>query len=232
MLSAAHLRRYIQARSVWKALNYPIYIPEEDRDIAALLVKGDAANLAAVLNRRASLGSGRAAAMLGFLEFMGAISGEPNPKAAIACCTGPAKAGEPYAQYVLSWAYWETGNRADAMRWMQRSALDSKFLPARVDLGKMLAELAHDSGEIRAAVRILWSAHRRGHVGALAQICGIAIRGQLGPLSRLLGIVVLPYSLIRLVLGLRCEPFGLRAFIVSRDPKVPFFKRVRAASTE
>jgi hypothetical protein len=108
---------------------------------------------------------------------------------------------------------------------MRRSALDSQFLPARVDLGRMLAVMAYDAGQIRLAVRVLWSAHRRGHVGALGEICGIAIRGKLGVLLRLLGVAVLPYSIARLVLGLRCEPFGIRAFIFSPDPKVPFFKR-------
>src|SRR6185437_3916669 len=106
---------------VWKSLNYPIYIPEEHLDVAVLLVNGDSIKVAAVLKRRASLGSGCAAALLGFIELMGALSGDSNPQAAIACCTGPAKAGEPYAQYVLSWAYWQTGNRPDAMRWMKRS---------------------------------------------------------------------------------------------------------------
>lgn len=231
MLMPARLRSYIQARPVWKALNYPIYIPEQDRDIAALLVKGNAAELAEVLKRRASLGSGRAGAILGYLELMGAFSEESNPEATIACCTTPAKAGDSYAQYVLSWAYWETGKGADALRWMKRSASDSEFLPARVDLGRMLARVAvstGNAGQSRTAVKILRDAHRRGHVGALAQICRIALGGQLGPLSRLLGIVLFPYAATRLLIGLQCDPFGIRTFAVVRDPKRPFFNRMKS----
>jgi hypothetical protein len=231
MLSPSRLRGYIQARSVWKAVNYPIYIPEQDRDIAALLVKCDAAELAEVLERRASLGSGRAAAILGYLELMGAFSGQSNPKATIACCTAPAKAGDSYAQYVLSWAYWETGNWADALHWMKRSASDPRFLPARVDLGRMLARMAASAGNAghsRTAVKTLWDAHKRGHVGALAQICRIALGGHLGPLSRMLGIVLFPYAATRLLLGLQCDPFGIRTFAFVRDPDKPFFNPLKS----
>jgi hypothetical protein len=62
MFSVARLRRCIRARSAWRELNYPIYVPEEHLDVSALLVKGDSMKVAAVLKRRAALGSGCAAA--------------------------------------------------------------------------------------------------------------------------------------------------------------------------
>jgi TPR repeat protein len=223
MMSALTVRRCIQARSVWKKVNYPIYIPEEDSDTAVLLVSGDTRNLSAELKRRATLGSASAAAVLGYLEFMGAFGTEPDLDAAIACCTGPAKAGYPYAQYVLSWAYWEKRNRTEAMRWMKRSTAKS-FLPALVDSGRMLAALAGNRGEVRAAVRILWGAHRLGHAGALLLIGGLALRGVMGPLPRLLGLVLFPFAAIRLAVAWRCEPFAARCFAIDKHPEVPFFK--------
>lgn len=204
-------------------MNYPIYIPEEDPDIAALLVEGNVARLVTVLKRRTSLGSGSAAAVLGVLEFMGAISGKPNPHAAISCCAGPAKAGYPYAQYVLAWAYWEIGNRTDAMRWMKRPAAAS-FLPALVDSARILVTMADSAVELRSAVGFLWAAHRLGHVVPLAVISGIASRGQLGLIRRLLGLVLFPYAAIRLMLVVRCEPFGIRSFSLHRRQNVPFFR--------
>lgn len=222
-MNTARARRCIQARAVWKHINYPIYIPEEDSDIAALLVRGDVASLAAELKRRITLGSGSASAICGYLEFMGAFGAEGDLDAAIACCTGPAKAGYPYAQYVLSWAYWETGNRTDALRWMKRSATRS-FLPALLDTGRMLAALADNRRETVAAVRILWGAHRLGHAGALLLIGGLALRGAMGPLPRVLGLVLFLFAAIRLALAWRCEPFAARCFAIDRHPKVPFFK--------
>lgn len=192
MLSADR-RRSDQARLAWKTLNYPIYIPDEVQDVSALLLKGDANELEAELERRASLGSASASAPLGYLEIMGAFSGEPNPQSAITCCTEPARAGDPYAQYVLSRAYWETGNRTDALRWIKRPEAAS-FLPALVDTGRMLAEIADNAEELRTAVRILWGAHRLGHVVPLVAISGIAFRGRLGAIHRLLGLVLIPAS--------------------------------------
>lgn len=184
MLSVTRLRR---ARSVWKALNYPIFIPEGDPEIAALLIGREICRLAELLGRRAALGSGSAAALLGFLELMGAFGGEAKPEAVIDRCTPAAAAGDPYAQYVLSWADWKMGKMRDALRWMTRSARDSQFLPAWVGLGKLLLTLAENDGEVRDAVKILWRAHRLGHVAALPVICETARRGQLGPLFRALG---------------------------------------------
>ena len=228
MLSTVRVKRCIQARSVWKSVNYPIYIPEEDSDIAALLVRDDVTSLAAELQRRTALGSASAAAVLGVLEFMGAISGTPDPQAAISCCVGPAKAGDPYSQYVLAWAYWEMGNRTDAMRWMKRPAAAS-FLPALVDSGRMLAAMADNAVELRTAVGFLWGAHRLRHVVPLAVISGIAVRGQLGRIRRLLGLMLFPYAAIRLMLVVRCEPFGIRSFSLHRRQNVPFFRRVAYA---
>lgn len=220
MLSVARLRR---ARSVWKSINYPIFIPEEDPEIVGLLVNGEADKLAEALKRRALLGSGSAAALVGFLELMGTFSGEPNPELAIAGCTVPAKAGDPYARYVLSWASWVTGKKRDALHWMTRSIADSKFLPARLGLGRMLLTLAENDAEVRDAIRILWYAHRLGHVAALPVICGAARRGQLGPVLGLLGIIVFPYALIRATLVTYFEPFSVRSFTYVRKPGVPFF---------
>lgn len=233
MLGVLRLIGCIQARAVWKALNYPIFVPKEDPDIATLLRNGEASKLAEVLNRRASLGSGSAAALLGFLELMGAFSGKPNPEAAIACCTVPSKAGNPYAQYVLSWVYWERGDRTGALGWMKRSAVDAKFLPAWVSLGRMLLTLAGDDAEVRAAIGVLWRAHRLGHIAALPLICEVARRGHLGPTRRVLfGIILFPYAVIRGAFVMHCDPFGARSFTYIRKPNVPFFTRKSMASAE
>jgi hypothetical protein len=225
MLSAGKLTRCLKRHSAWKTLNYPIYIPEEQTDIATLLMKGDAATLEGVLKRRASLGSRSAAALLGFLEIMGAFSGKPDAQAAIICCTGPAQAGDPYAQYIVAWAQWRLGNRTEALRLMKRPAA-AGFLPALVDTARMLAVTAETLEELRTAVRLLWGAHKLGHVVPLVAISGIAFRGQLGSIHRLRGLLLFPYAMIRLMLGYRCDPFGIRSFCIDPRPNVPFFRQV------
>lgn len=227
MLGTERLRRCKQARSIWESLNYPVFVPQADPEIAALLVKRDVGGLAALLKGRASLGSGSAAALLGYLELMRAFSGKQDPNFVIACCTGPSKGGDPYAQYILSWAYWETGNKNDALHWMRCSAVDSQFLAAWVDLGKMLSEVAHNAAELKAAVKILWEAHRRGHVTALAVICDLGRRGRLGGIANLLVLLLYPYAVIRGALRLRCDPFGLRCFGYIPNAREPLFRSVR-----
>jgi hypothetical protein len=224
----ARLRRCKQARSVWKSLNYPVFVPQADPEIVSLLMQRDIDGLAALLKKRASLGSGSAAALLGYLELMKAFSGRHDPNVVIAGCTAAAQRGDPYARYILSWAYWEARNGNDALHWMRRSAVESQFLPAWVDLGRMLSEVAHNAAEFRAAVKILWGAHRRGHVGALAVICDLGRRGRLGGLTNVLVLMLYPYALIRGVLTLRCDPFGIRCFSYVPNAREPLFRVAQA----
>jgi hypothetical protein len=227
MLSATRIGRCIQARHAWKKINYPVFIPEGDAEVSALMIEGDVAKLAGVLERRNSLGSGSASALLGYLELMGALSGTGNPQGAIAWCAAPSKGGHPYAQYVLSWAYWETGNRAEAMRWMKRSAVEGRFLPAWVDLGRMLAMAAANKKQVQAAVTYLRVAHKLGHSVALVYICEIGRRGHLGSVWRLGCALAFPFCVLRAMMLMQCRPFSERSLTNAKDPKVPFFKGVR-----
>jgi hypothetical protein len=225
MLTAVRMRRCVQARSAWKVLNRPIFIPEDDTEAISLLIKGDVANLAALLTRRISLGSDSAAALLGYLEFMGAISGVSNPDAAIALCTPGARKGHGYAQYVLAWAQWESAETVrDALRWMKRSAADSKFLPAWVGLAQMLSMSATSKSEARAALDCGRVAHKLGHAAALLLICGIARGGRLGWAWRLGCALAFPFCLLRTWIFWKCHPFSERSLVTLKNPKVPFLQ--------
>lgn len=223
MFDTARIRRCKQAAVVWRVLNRPIYIPENDAEVVALLVTRDTAKLATLLLRRISLGSDSAAALLGYLEFMGAISGEFNPNAAISLCADSAKRGYPYAQYVIAWAHWEIGKKADGIRWMKRAAVESKFLPAWVDLGMMVAILGANRRVIRAGVTYILAAHKMGHAAALLAICSVGLGGRLGLAWRLGCAIAFPFCLLRAVLFWRCQPFSERSLVTLKNPKVPFF---------
>lgn len=229
VLTAVRIGRCIH-RSAWKVLNRPIYVPEDDTEAIALLIKGDVTNLAELLTRRISLGSDSAAALLGYLEFMGAISGSSNPDAAIALCTAGARRRHGYAQYVLAWAQWESADTvADALRWMKSAAADSKFLPAWVGLAQMLAMSSTSKQQDRAAVDCLWVAHKLGHAAALLLICGIARGGRLGLAWRLGCALAFPFCLLRTVIFVKCHPFSYRSLVTRKNLKVPLFQ-LRARS--
>lgn len=197
----------------WDTFNGPIYVPEHDREITELLTSGDISQLATVLEHRASLGSGWAAGLLAYLEAVG-LGGKPDLAAAISRCTAAAQAGDSYAQYVLAWALWDTGDRLHAIRWMKRSVMDGKFLPAKVGLGLMVYMLGWTKRETRnSALRILWGAHRLGHIQPLQFICRCACRGHFGMTYRLIGLLVYPFVLSRASLIGSWHPFSERCFM-------------------
>lgn len=84
---------------------------------------------------------------------------------------------------------------------------------------------AGNAGEVRAAIKILWRAHKRGHAWALFYMCTIALLGQMGPMWRVLGVIVFPFALMRGVLVLQCDPLGVRSFSYIQNPKLPFFRQ-------
>jgi hypothetical protein len=219
------MRRCIHARSAWKVLNRPVYVPEEDTEVTALLIDGDVTNLGALLTRRVSLGSDSSAALLGYLELMGAMSASPNPDAAIALCSAGASRGHGYAKYVLAWAKWESADTVpDAFRWMRSSAADSKFLPAWVGLAQMLAMSSTSKQHDRAAIDCLWVAHKLGHAAALLLICGVLRAGRLGLAWRLAAALAFPFCLLRTIIFVRCNPFSDRSLVTSKNRRVSLFE--------
>jgi len=211
---ATFVRNYTQDRGAWRVLNYPLYIPERDAEIRKLLLSGDISELMRVLERRASLGSGWAAALLGFLRLRGAPGGSPDPKLAESTCLDAARAGEPFAQYVLAWALWERGEYGPAIRWMKPAALDGEFLPALVDGGRFLATLAaRGLVDMAEAVEFLWDAHRLGHLTALLFIAEFFRRGHLGIARKALGVLIFPYAVARAAVAMHCASFSARVFV-------------------
>ncbi|MFP5229562.1 MAG: hypothetical protein ACLGXA_18265, partial [Acidobacteriota bacterium] len=191
----------------------PIYVPEHEREVVRLLIAGKVPELAALLEHRVALGSRWASGLLGYLEAAGILSGEPNLTAAISRSTAAARAGDAYAQFVLGWALWEMGDRAQGMRWMKRSGIDGKFLPAWASVGVMLYQMAgKNQSTRRTALRALWSAHRRGHIAPLGVLCSAASRGHFGPAWRVLGVIAYPFVVLRTSLMAWWNPISERSF--------------------
>ena len=211
---ATLVRNYIQDRGAWRLLYFPLYIPERDPEVRELLLSGDIPELMRILERRASLGSGWAAALLAFLRLRGTPGESPDPELAESTCLAAARAGEPFAQYVLAWALWERGKYRSAIRWMKLAALRGQFLPAWVDIGRFLASVVATEGyaDMPGAVESLWEAHRRGHFMALLFIADISRRGHLGFARRALSVLIYAYAAPRALLAMHCAPFSARVF--------------------
>lgn len=221
-----YLRRYLRNTRAWNALNYPIYIPTELSEIQDLLIAGNIQGMISALEHRAKLGSGSAAALLAYLKFKGASDGTPDARIASSICLDAARAGDPYAQYVFAWTVWDYS--APGIEWMKRAALQGKFLPALVDLGRFLADVqVRSNADVRDTVKLLWAAHRRGHLMALFAIAAIARTGRLGKARQILSFIGLPVVAMRLWLisfVLQLGPFSERVFVNVPNAKRPLFR--------
>jgi hypothetical protein len=218
----------------WDTFTGPIYVPEHDREVIGLLIASDISQLVTELEHRAALGSGWASGLLAYLEAVGVLREKPDLAAAISRCTAAAQAGDSYAQYVLAWALWDTGDRVHAVQWMKRSVIHGKFLPARVGLGLMAYMLGWTKRETRGpALRILWQAHRLGHAQPLQLICRFACGGHFGIVYRLLGLLAYPFVAARSNLIVWFHPFSERSFMwypPEMQQLIPFFRSEKRAA--
>jgi hypothetical protein len=230
----SHQTHGLKVLPYWDTFTGPIYVPEHDREVIGLLIARDIPQLVTVLEHRASLGSGWASALLAYLEAMGVLREKPDLAAAISRSTAAAQAGDSYAQYVLAWALWDTGDRVHAVQWMKRSVVDGKFLPARVGFGVIAYMLGWTKRETRGpALRILWQAHRLGHAQPLQLICRFACRGHFGIVYRLLGLLAYPFVLARSNLIVWLHPFSERSFMwypPEMQQIIPFFRSEKRAA--
>ena len=78
----------------------------------------------------------------------------------------------------------------------------------------MLYKLAGKSQDTkRTALKVLWSAHRRGHIAPIGLLCSAAYRGHFGLACRLLGVVAYPFVLLRTSLMGWWDPLSERSFV-------------------
>ncbi len=210
-------------QAAWDRLNYSIYVPPEGFDLLTVLGEQGAERFIMELGTRADLGTTWAAAILGFLELKGGLSGQARLDRAEQRCLPAARAGDSYAQYVLAWILLELRRPEEAFQWMNRAAAVGNFLPAWADLGRFTlggVGLRHPS--VARGIDILWSAHRRGHQAALLFICDTYRRGRCGLARRAVGYLMSPYALIRFYFALLLHPFTERVFVNMHTGERPF----------
>lgn len=214
------------ARRVLKTvLNYPVFVPNLGADITRFLVDGRLDRFIAELDRLAALGSAPASSLLGYLYLRGAFEGGENPIRAQELCTKPAQQGDAYAQYVMAWICRAKGEEAEAMNWLRRSVNAGLFPPAFVDIARfMIGGIGVASPDTRAALAVLWDAHRIGHRLALVYISQALRRTSKSLPMRVAGLLLYPIAIARASLFARRWPLSDRAFVHSASLTRPLFK--------
>jgi TPR repeat protein len=195
------------------------------------LVAGDLQGFYTEIRRLDALGSTPARALLGYLFLRGAFKGGPRPDLAERHSIDGAKQGDPFSQYVLAWAYFDTNRRGDATKWMAKAALSGRFPPAIVDAGVwMAAGNGFKTPDAGAALKTLWLAVRKGHCFAIHYIAQMFLRGRFGFLGRIVACLALPFLLAWGALAALLWPLSDRTFLHNPKPRGPLFREAIKAN--
>ena len=113
----------------------------------------------------------------------------------------PARAGDAYAQYVLSWSLRLKGDLEGAYENMKKSA-NMLFPPAVLDIAGFHS-LCWDADKIKSEAKLhLENSDRVGHMFTFARRLQIYRSGRFGALNLMLGYLVVPCAFARVILGM------------------------------
>jgi TPR repeat protein len=200
---------------LFKHLNYPLFVPEQNRGILSTLAERGLSGMMAELERLSTLGSAWAASTLGYLSLLPSAEGIRDPKKAIELCSKAAAAGDSYALYVTSWAqYVLTQKRVTAAPAMIQSSR-LQFAPA------LLAMSFFVWPDTKVALRFVDEAARRGHNAAWDLRCGYFKTGRLGRMRQILGYLLTPFARLRYVAGVWRDPFSENVLVVTLTDRRP-----------
>lgn len=221
-MTPARLTRSEARQLLRKVVNYPIFVPELGGHVTRLLVDGNIPLLVQELQRLSSLGSKPASVLLGYLCLRG-VFGATDPQRAEKLCIQAAKDGDPYAQYVVGWVCRVRRNDVQAVSWLVKAS-KGLFLPAMVDLARFMAGgVGVESADMKAALSVLWDAHKLGHRMALMYIAEICKRSGTG-FFRLAGWCLYPVAAFRAAWFVNRYPVSDQSFVTSLVSTRPLFK--------
>lgn len=210
--------------SMWRRLNYPLYLPESLGCAARILRTSGKDEFQREVLRLASLGSSDAAAVLGCLHLVGTITGSPNPDEALASFERAVEPRSPYLLYVKAWALWMRNERKEAMVALERAAVQG-FPPAAFDLARFAAQgWGVQEPDFTAALSLTKAAAQAGHRASALLKYGIYRSGEVGLLRKGIGHVMWPFALIRYGISLRFQPRSERVFFMNPSANRPLFK--------
>ena len=205
-------------------MNYPLYLPRELGSVEDLFRKGDVPRAIAELERRASLGSVSARAVLAFLLVQGALPSGIDYDRAAELLREPLVGGDAYALFVMGWIYFlrEKDAQLAVKAWLQ--GVRQGFGPSFVAISAFhLTRFPEKPPDLKAAVAALSGAGRMGHrLGALAAAILIA-QGNGSMPERVWAYVRRPGLWIGYYLAMRADWFSDCIFTRPKQQTDPFF---------
>ena len=171
---------------------HPIFLPKE-LDAIRLLYEARQAEmtLAALEEQTASLPAARA--VLAALHLTGNLNLPIDRERAAELCQEDAKAGYPYAQYILAWTSAEAGHVLQAANWM-RQAAQAGFPPAIYDMGRFYLNGIGVAKDRSLGVSWFWKATMAGHLIALRGLLQQYRAGWFGTIRRVVASILWPLS--------------------------------------
>jgi len=223
-VSTAQLTRTEAKQALSNVINYPLFVPDLGHQVTHALVSGDLSFFIDEVERLSALGSRSASALLAYLYMRGAV-GVTNLDQAESLCSDAAHSGDPYSQYVMGWICRSAGRDAEAIDWLRKAASKGQFLPAIVDIARFMAGgVGVEAADVRAALAVLWDAHKLGHRMALVYISEL-LRGKSGNwISKVLGAVLYPIAIVRATKFTNRYPLSDLIFVTSLPMNHPLFK--------
>lgn len=205
-------------------MRYPLYLPDNSKDVGGLLKRGETSAAIAELRRRAALGSEPAKIVLAYLHLQGAIADQTNPEQAAALLQAPVTAENPYALYVMGWIYFLRDKDAKLAVQCWISGANQDFTPSLVEVGRFLSwELPGKPANFKAAIDKLLLAHHLGHKQAPCLVAALDAQGARGTLYTLTAGVRWIYFFLRLAFWAYVDPFSEHVFVRPLNQKKPFF---------
>jgi hypothetical protein len=117
---------------------YSLFVPNELRTVASLMVEGNRSRGLSEAERLALLGSSSAKAFLAYAEMLGLVVGELRFDRAQRLAMEAAQSGNPFGLYVLGWIRFAQNRHTEAFASLLTAA-KQLFLPAIVDVGRFVA---------------------------------------------------------------------------------------------
>jgi hypothetical protein len=182
------------------------HIPKTKRAHGAFVIE---------LERLAALNVPWACAILSYYALLLREDGSRDIERAVSLCQEPARAGDAYAQYMLSWALRLKGDLQGSYRNLKKSAR-LLFPPAVLDIAGFY-DPDWDAATINRERRLrLTISDRVGHVLTGWRRLQFYRTGRFGALSLMLGYLLVPYAFVKAILPVACSPFSAAVFVFDR----------------
>jgi TPR repeat protein len=189
-----------------------VYVPPELQSIREALAAGSIDAALRDLARLTELGSGSAAALLGYLNLRGTNQSGIDPANVLTRCRKAAERGDAYAQYVCAWQDYYDGDHEQALRWMN-SAVKGQFLPAIADVGRFAVDgVAMSDKQPRVAAVYFRHAIGLGHIPSLMYLVNYARKGLFGWWWRVPALLATPLLVVLLIPVAYLRPFDIVVF--------------------